>query len=140
MTKIETFSGEYRWLSNFWPCSVEFEGLVYPSSENAYQASKSLDQAVRSRFVDTSAAASKKLGRQIEKRDAFDDMKVIIMERILIAKFYNSTLRASLLDTGDAELIEGNTWNDRFWGVCRGEGQNMLGRVLMRVRLFYQEI
>lgn len=39
------------------------------------------------------------------------------------------------LATGDAILIEGNTWGDRFWGVCEGFGQNHLGHVLMRVRV-----
>lgn len=43
-------------------------------------------------------------------------------------------LREKLLATGDAELVEGNTWGDRFWGVCNGVGQNWLGRLLMQVR------
>ncbi len=40
-----------------------------------------------------------------------------------------------LVPTADAELIEGNTWNDRFWGVCRGQGGNELGQILMRVSM-----
>lgn len=28
------------------------------------------------------------------------------------------------MDTGDAILIEGNYWNDTYWGKCNGEGQN----------------
>ena len=45
-------------------------------------------------------------------------------------------LLKKLLATGDAELIEANTWNDRVWGVDRetGRGQNLLGRALMQVR------
>ena len=39
-----------------------------------------------------------------------------------------------LLDTGDTELIEGNNWHDTFWGVCKGKGQNNLGKILMEVR------
>jgi predicted NAD-dependent protein-ADP-ribosyltransferase YbiA (DUF1768 family) len=35
---------------------------------------------------------------------------------------------------GEAPLIEGNTWNDRYWGVCRGTGKNRLGQILMRIR------
>lgn len=40
MTKIDSFRGNFRWLSNFWPCSVVLDGVVYPSVENAYQAVK----------------------------------------------------------------------------------------------------
>ena len=36
--------------------------------------------------------------------------------------------------TGDAELVEGNTWNDTYWGVCNGVGHNHLGKILMQVR------
>lgn len=41
-----------------------------------------------------------------------------------------------LLATGDAVLKEGNTWNDVFWGVSlkTGQGENNLGKILMRVR------
>ena len=37
---IKGFFGGYRWLSNFHVCDVMFEGDLYPSSENAYQAAK----------------------------------------------------------------------------------------------------
>jgi len=50
-------------------------------------------------------------------------------------KFKQEDLKQMLLDTGDQELVEGNTWNDTFWGVCRGEGQNNLGKILMKVRM-----
>ena len=34
----------------------------------------------------------------------------------------------------DAELVEGNTWGDRYWGRVGGEGRNRLGITLMRIR------
>ena len=48
----------------------------------------------------------------------------------------NEVLKALLLATGDAELQEGNTWNDTFWGVSSktGKGKNTLGKILMKVR------
>ena len=46
----------------------------------------------------------------------------------------NPNLAKRLLDTGDEELIEGNDWNDIFWGVCNGKGENNLGKILMRIR------
>lgn len=51
------------------------------------------------------------------------------------AKFsQNPDLADKLVATKDAELIEGNTWGDRIWGVCDGIGENRLGKILMRVR------
>ena len=37
---VRGFVGDYRWLSNFFPCRVEFGAIIYASSEAAYQASK----------------------------------------------------------------------------------------------------
>jgi predicted NAD-dependent protein-ADP-ribosyltransferase YbiA (DUF1768 family) len=64
------------------------------------------------------------------------------MRRILEDKFSgrNPGLRDALVATGDAELVEGNSWHDNFWGVCscsrckNKEGQNYLGRLLEEVR------
>ena len=46
----------------------------------------------------------------------------------------NMEMRDLLLNTFDAELEEGNTWNDTYWGICGGRGSNVLGLILMRVR------
>ncbi len=56
------------------------------------------------------------------------------MHSVLRAKFAVPELRDALLATGDAELVEGNTWSDVYWGVCGGRGRNQLGRTLMRIR------
>ena len=51
------------------------------------------------------------------------------------AKFtQNPELAEKLLATGEQELVEGNNWNDTFWGMCRGKGKNMLGNILMKIR------
>lgn len=46
----------------------------------------------------------------------------------------HSGLGEKLPAADETDLIEGNNWNERFWGVCRGEGRNELGRILMNVR------
>ena len=57
------------------------------------------------------------------------------MLNVVRAKFdQHPDLAQKLLETGDEELVEGNTWGDRYWGVCGGKGKNMLGKILMRVR------
>ena len=63
------------------------------------------------------------------------------MDEVLIAKFtQNPSLKEQLLDTGDVELIEGNTWHDNYWGNCTCSkcsgiiGRNQLGKTLMNIR------
>ena len=61
------------------------------------------------------------------------------MEDCLRAKFAIPELKEMLLATGDEELIEGTWWHDQFWVVCyfdqhKGEGQNHLGKLLMKIR------
>ena len=135
MTPITAFTGDYRWLSNFYSCSVELDGEVYSSVEHAYQAAKTLNLEDRAiiRHAPT-AAIAKKLGRKIDIRPDWDKLKVSIMEYLLIQKFNDTNLKQKLLNTGDAQLIEGNYWGDIFWGVCRGVGENNLGKLLMNIR------
>jgi len=129
---IAEFQGQYRWLSNFHLTPVVYEGQVYPSSENAYQAAKTLGD--RSAFLHVTPGVSKKLGRRVKLRPDWEAVKVDVMRDVLRSKFALPDLAQMLLETGDQPLIEGNTWNDTFWGVCRGKGQNRLGLLLMEIR------
>jgi len=57
------------------------------------------------------------------------------MYEVVSAKFLqNPPLMFKLIHTDDQELIEGNSWGDTYWGVCRGSGQNKLGKILMAIR------
>lgn len=132
--KILGFFGEYRFLSNFWPSLIEFEGLNYPTVENAYQAAKTTEEKERMRFVNVSAAAAKSLGQKVKLRPDWESFKIPVMNQCLKAKFALPDLKKLLLSTGDAYLEETNTWKDRYWGVCDGEGQNWLGRLIMSIR------
>ena len=132
---IDSFEGQYRWLSNFWPAVVMLDGYSYPSVEHAYQAAKSLDVDYRWRCRSAlHAGLAKRLGRTAALRHDWDTSKVGIMRELVRQKFAHPELAEKLLATGDAELIEGNHWNDTFWGVCRGRGLNMLGQILMETR------
>ena len=135
---INSFSGEYRWLSNFWVCEVEYDGVIWPSSEHAYQAAKSLDSEYKKQMLACNTPGqTKKLGKKVELRSDWDEVKLGIMEEILRAKFSNPQLREALLQTGTEELVEGNWWHDVYWGVCKGVGQNNLGKILMKLREEY---
>jgi len=132
---IDQFRGEFDWLSNFFQCQVEFEGMNFSNVEAAFQAAKCLDMKERERFFGLSGGQAKRLGRRVELRSDWEEVKIEIMRQVLKSKFtQNSELREKLIATGDTELIEGNNWNDTFWGVCRGKGRNHLGKLLMEVR------
>jgi ribA/ribD-fused uncharacterized protein len=78
---------------------------------------------------------AKTLGRCVELRPDWEDIKLDVMKLFVTKKFTESTdLRTRLIATGDAELIEGNPWRDQFWGVYTGIGENHLGKILMQVR------
>ncbi len=140
---IDSFHDFYRFLSNFWLVRVVLDGVWYPSVENAFQAAKTVNATERIKFVNCTAAESKKLGRSVTLRLDWEDVKVEVMRKLLMQKFSCGELRQLLLDTDDAILIEGNTWNDRFWGMCPDEtgkfvGLNHLGKLLMEVREHYR--
>jgi len=138
VAKIAEFQGENRFLSNFWPCTVEFEGITYPSAEHAYQSAKTLDMDERRRIAAMATPSeAKAAGRALVQRADWEQVKFDVMERVVRDKFTrppNADLRAKLLATGDAVLEEGNTWGDKVWGVYQGEGENRLGKILMQVR------
>jgi ribA/ribD-fused uncharacterized protein len=133
---IDRFSGEYRFLSNFWPCEIKYEGKTYASTEHAYQAAKTLDIKERNKIRDAKTPGdAKRLGRKITLRSDWESVKLQVMEDLVRQKFFdNPKLGKKLIDTGEQELIEGNTWGDKVWGQVNGVGQNHLGKILMKVR------
>lgn len=132
---INKFRGANRFLSNFYETSVEWEGLIYPSSEAAFQAAKTLDQEDRKRFQTMTPVEAKREGYRVTLRDDWEDIKLHAMYEVVLAKFsQNEFLKQKLIATGREWLEEGNTWGDRTWGTVNGVGQNLLGHVLMTVR------
>lgn len=132
---IDKFDGEFSFLSNFFECPVTFDGLTFKNSEAAYQAQKTLDVKDRMEFTTLTGGKAKRKSRKIQLRSDWDKVKFDIMYKICSVKFnQNPELAQRLLETGEEELVEGNTWNDRVWGICNGQGMNMLGKILMRIR------
>lgn len=132
---INKFVGEYKFLSNMYPCIIEVEGQKYPSAEHAFQAMKSLDSNDRlAMSVCRSPEEAKQAGKLLNLRSDWEQVKVNLMYEILKKKFSNPELAEKLRSTKGEELIEGNTWGDKFWGVYKGQGENHLGKLLMKVR------
>lgn len=135
--KIDRFEGEYEFLSNFYPSEIIHDGITYPTVEHAYQAAKTLDFGTRWRISQlTTPAQAKKAGRTVKIRPDWEKVKIHIMRELLLQKFFLSDgeLGYELQQTTPAELIEGNWWGDTFWGVCKGRGENHLGKLLMEIR------
>src|SRR5574343_193775 len=137
MEKISSFQGNFRFLSNFYPADVEFEGMIYPTVEHAYQAAKTLDFNERKRISGAiTPGMAKRMGRQLAIRKDWNNIKLEVMEKLVYKKFSSHKhLMLLLLDTKGKILEEGNNWKDRFWGVDeQGNGLNHLGKILMKVR------
>ena len=133
---ITTFSGEYEFLSNFYEVPVYYEYL-YDSAEAAYQAQKCVKFDDLYAFTKYSPSQAKKMGKKLEVRPDWAEVKVPLMRDIVFAKFaQNPELAERLIATGDSNIIEENYWHDTFWGVDEktGEGQNYLGKILMETR------
>lgn len=132
---INEFRCQYFFLSNFYEAEVEYEGILYKNNEAAFQAQKITDYREQEQFWFVTPSEAKRLGRKVQLRKDWEQVKDEIMEDIVRAKFtQNEELKEKLIATGNEELIEGNAWNDTYWGVCGGKGKNMLGKILMKVR------
>src|SRR6185436_1622995 len=116
MKPINEFQGEYRFLSNFWPCYLMYQNIVYPTAEHAYQAAKVKSPDVKTRIKNCHTPAEAKDYFEVHNIEPDNDWtiekKLIVMEQILMIKFGGKEplLTRAILDTGDAALIEGNNW------------------------------
>ena len=112
------------------------DGIVYPTSEHAYQAYKTSSITIRKRIAALKTPGqAKRYGQKISPLPSkWDYTKFSTMRMILEIKFSDPVLEAQLLATGDDELIETNFWGDTIWGVCNGVGANNLGNMLMNIR------
>lgn len=125
----------YEFLSNFYASTVAYERALYPTVEHAYQASKSLNEETRKLIRSAQDPwAAKKLGRSVQIREGWHDERVNIMRKLISEKFENPFIRWRLKETSPRILLHENSWNDRFWGIVRGAGENNLGKILMEVR------
>jgi len=134
---IDSFFGKHRFLSNHWPCKVVLDQVEYPSIEHAYVAAKTTDPNERQLFLEMNLTAgqAKRYGRILPLRQDWEDVKLSVMSALIEQKFAKgSELGQKLIDTYPHKLIEGNTWGDRYWGVCNGVSQNWLGILLMSRR------
>lgn len=151
--RIDSFTGKYFFLSNFYEALILDELFASPytlswksesysavTTEHLYQAAKCVNFVDRINILSAKTPAdAKKLGQKVELIPNWDSVKIEVMERCLESKFAPNRPEAKwLLDTGYADLVEGNTWGDMTWGVNLKlpgfPGRNLLGTLLMQQR------
>jgi len=136
---IDQFEGEYRFLSNFYPCKINAFGLSFDNAEAAFQSQKCVSRAPE--FEHLSASSAKRLGRSVALRKDWETKKDLIMAQCVFAKFaQHELLLKLLLNTNNAPLIEGNNWGDCYWGLCNGVGENKLGQILVATREYFRTL
>ena len=137
-SKISRFNGPYAYLSNFHPSEVTLYAIRCPTVEHAFQMAKAWPDREKMRWIAEapSPASAKRIGQRVALRPDWEETKDAVMLVLLREKFSDPHLRAALVGTGDAELVEGNDWGDTYWGADSrtGAGTNRLGGLLMRVR------
>ena len=161
---VDSFRYKYACFSNFSSHRVAYKGINYKNSEAAFQAQKFEDEKVKQLFANLDPSKAKALGRakviflnhkgeyyknklpsDIRKRSSefteyyiksdWDTIRVEEMYQVVKNKYeQNPDIKRILLLTGERDLMEGNTWGDRFWGQVDGKGLNFLGRILMQIR------
>jgi ribA/ribD-fused uncharacterized protein len=143
-SQIREFRGRWAFLSNFHPSPLVWEGIQYPTAEHAFNAGKTVDLGQRAWVAAApTPREAKRRGRTVALRPWWDaEVRFEVMAEVLEAKFGGHPGRVhALLATGDALLVEGNTWHDNTWGDCRcgrqvciDPGRNALGVLLMGLR------
>lgn len=137
---IGSFSGDLEFLSNMYKIPIYFneskydnfqpDFKVYPSSENLYQALKCKYIKDRELFQNVDPHKSKRIGKTIEIRYDWDNVRLEAMQLAIDLKFKNIELAEKLINLPDDKIIEFNNWGDRFFGICNGEGLDHLGKIL----------
>lgn len=156
MNEIKQFTQkDGTWfLSNMYPCKIEYDGLIYQCAEACFQAQKfKLEERVLFTNLDVGednrsdalGRMAKKLGgknglRSLSSTEiaSWNYRRIKVMEDVVRAKFsQNEDLKQLLIQTGDANIIEGRNFRpDYFWGkkLSTMEGENHLGIILMKIR------
>lgn len=135
---ILQFRKEYNFLSNFAPVYIKYGDITFPSVEHYYVAMKTKDQEERIKISKMKAGEAKKYGKTLKIRTDWDEIKLYVMSWGVAKKFKQEPFRTKLLATGNENIVEGNYWEDTFWGVDLKQnpniGENNLGRILMSTR------
>ncbi|MBU0977032.1 MAG: NADAR family protein [Nanoarchaeota archaeon] len=138
--KIFFYPKEFYVFDNFSSFQVNYNGVVFPTSEHAFQAM---------RFIKTSPEIFEKIKNARSAHDAqkiafenqekgdpdWDKKMRDVMKDILKNKIdQHPYVLKKLLQTGNRKIIE-DSWRDSVWGWGDDKhGQNLLGKIWMELR------
>lgn len=139
LLEYPAFRNEAEFLSNFslyrFSERLVRDGITYWNNETFYQSQKFKERWRQREVSNLTAAAAKRYAKDHAHLVRKDFNKLDVMWEGLCWKFNQPRFANLLRSTGDLELVERNTWNDTFWGVnIKGEGENNLGKLLMKIR------
>jgi N-glycosidase YbiA len=118
---------------------ILYQGIIFHTVENFYQAMKNKDIDYRIECSKVHPAQSKKLGKTVELREDWDQVKDDVMLYALRKKFANVPWKQRLLDY-NKPIVEYNYWHDNYWGHCLCDNCtskqhiNKLGQLLNQVK------
>ncbi|KAK0529298.1 hypothetical protein OC842_004286 [Tilletia horrida] len=140
-SRIRFYSAKepFFFLTNFASSRIFHDGNLFRNAEILYQASKfahmpDLYWEIVGQDSPRAAFNMAQKYRSHVSKD-WEARRLQVMGHVQLLKYtQNSQLRARLLQTGNAELIEASP-HDAFWGdAADGKGKNQLGKILMSVR------
>lgn len=127
-------------LDNKYLYPITHEGIAYPALENAFQATRFKDPAMKKRFVVFTPHEAAYKGKSFVTTETnWVNNKYDIMYQLLVEKFKNPEFRKTLLATGDSKIVMFNNQHDNEWGSCtcsrcKNRGYNKAGILLMQIR------
>ena len=134
------FSPAFYCFDNFSAHQITIWNITFPTSEHAFQWKKFSEvrpDLAASILIATSPEAVKKISEANKPNQPsnWNDIRVNIMEEILRAKAEQHwDMKDALKRSGNRQIIENSPF-DSFWGIGPdGQGQNMLGKTLMKIR------
>lgn len=161
--RVHIYMDEFYCLHNFSAFRLLWEGFEFDTSEHAYHWEKFANWKKEvspahyydyappmTTFVDVenhgirsmilrarSAHEAFKIAEEFKDRVSpeWNQHRVFVMKKILLAKLdQHEYVRRKLLETGDRIIVE-DSWRDDFWGWGKNrDGQNMLGKLWMKIR------
>ena len=137
---IGFYTREFYPLDNFSSFKVEWNGYLYSSLEEAYQAASFMgsdEELVEKVKKSHSADEAQRIAyeNRDKQRKDWNEVKVSIMEELLRLKIkQNKKKKKKLLQTKDYLIVEDSP-KDSFWGWGPDRnGNNQLGKLWMKLR------
>lgn len=135
---ITSFSGDFAFLSIYYPCEIEYEGMLFSSALHAFCAARTPDLDDKRKFTSNAepilvAAKAEALSKTLPMRKDWMEIRNQVLDEVQTLKFSSYKLSQRLLST-EQRLLSDDHSRDRYLGHCHGKGDNQLGKVLMRLR------